>query len=96
MQESLTNISRYAKASRVDIELIKSDENIVFSITDNGIGINETEIKSKKSFGIIGMRERTASLGGTFEISGGKENGTVVKISFPLTNNKINENSDMR
>ncbi len=96
MQESLTNISRYAKASRVDIELVKSEGTITFSIIDNGIGINETEIKSRKSFGIIGMRERTASLGGKFEISNGKENGTIVKISFPLTNNKINENSDMR
>ena len=84
MQESLTNISRYAKASRVDIELIQTDEQIELSIVDNGIGIKESEIHSKKSFGIIGMKERTALLGGTFEISGGKENGTRVKLCIPL------------
>ncbi len=95
IQESLTNISRYAKASRVDVELVKSDGHILLSVSDNGIGINEGEIKSKKSFGIIGMRERTASLGGTFHISRGKENGTVVKISFPITNKKLNEDSHL-
>ena len=96
MQESLTNISRYAKASRVDIELIKTDNNIEFNIIDDGIGIIESEITSKKSFGIIGMKERTASLGGTFEISKGKEKGTIVKICFQLTNKTANENSGMR
>ena len=96
MQESLTNISRYAKASRVDIELLKSDENVKFSIADDGIGIVESEVTSKKSFGIIGMKERAASLGGTFEISRGKEKGTIVKICFPLTNTTKHENSGLR
>ncbi|HCY42783.1 MAG TPA: hypothetical protein DHV48_15780 [Prolixibacteraceae bacterium] len=96
MQESLTNISRYAKASRVDIELVKSDENVEFSIADDGIGIVESEVTSKKSFGIIGMKERAASLGGTFEISRGKGKGTIVKICFPLTNTTKHENSGLR
>ena len=84
MQESLTNISRYANASRVDIELIQTYEQIEFSVIDNGIGIKESEIHSKKSFGIIGMKERTALMGGNFEISAGRENGTRVKIEIPL------------
>ena len=64
MQESLTNISRYAKASRADISLSKSDDIVHFAISDNGIGISESHLKSKKSFGLIGMKERSASLGG--------------------------------
>lgn len=96
MQESLTNISRYAKASRVDIELIENDGDVMFCISDNGKGISEEEINSKKSFGIIGMRERTAALGGSFHISKGNDKGTVVKICFPLKNNKSDENSHLR
>jgi len=96
MQESLTNISRYARASRVDITLVESKGKILFSISDDGIGISESEIKSGKSFGIMGMRERTASLNGTFCISKGKDKGTVIKISFPLNNNKSNETNTLR
>lgn len=87
MQESLTNISRYAKASRVNIELCRIDGSIDFIISDNGIGIKENEINSSKSFGLIGMKERSASLGGTFEIGRGLKNGTKIKINFPLNNN---------
>jgi signal transduction histidine kinase len=95
IQESLTNVSRYAKANRVEIELIQLEDQVEMSITDDGIGISESEINSKKSFGIIGMKERTGSLGGTFEISKGKEKGTVVRISFPLSKTDKNENSGM-
>lgn len=85
MQESLTNISRYAKASKVEIELKLNEGNVEFSVSDNGIGINESGINSRKSFGIIGMKERATSLGGTFQISGEPGRGTTVLISFPLT-----------
>lgn len=91
MQESLTNISRYAKASKIQISLNKSGDNINFSVSDNGIGISETQIKSKKSFGLIGMKERAASLDGTFEVCRGPENGTIIKVSFPLNYRKVNE-----
>lgn len=95
MQESLTNISRHARASRADIWLRKSGDNIILTISDDGSGITEDEIKSKKSFGIIGMKERTASLGGSFEIYPGKEKGTEIKINFPLNNNWKHENPDL-
>lgn len=84
MQESLTNISRHSKAARTDIWLSKNGNNTIFIISDDGIGITNDKIKSKKSFGIIGMKERVASLGGTFEIYPGKEKGTEIKIIFPL------------
>jgi PAS domain S-box-containing protein len=86
LQESLTNITRHAKATRVDIKLGQKGGNIVFSISDNGIGITKTQIKSNDSFGIMGMIERTASLGGTFKISGKKGSGTRLRLNLPLIN----------
>ncbi len=87
MQESLTNISRHSKAKIVNISLRLSSDVVNLSITDNGIGIGENEIKSKKSFGIISMRERAASLGGTFDIYRENKNGTIIKLILPINKN---------
>jgi two-component system, NarL family, sensor histidine kinase UhpB len=84
MQESLTNIARHSKASLVDIKFARADGKIHFRISDNGIGITENEIKSKKSFGLIGMKERAASLGGKIEISYQKDVGTAILLTFPF------------
>jgi len=84
MQESLTNIARHSKATHVDIKFEETDGQINFRISDNGIGITEDEIKSKKSFGLIGMKERAASLGGTIEISYKKDIGTTILLTFPV------------
>ncbi len=84
MQESLTNIARHAQATRIEIMLDQQDDFIHFKVTDNGVGITETEINSKKSFGIMSMKERTASLGGSFEISRENDFGTKIEILFPI------------
>jgi signal transduction histidine kinase len=84
MQESLTNVARHSKATRVDIVLSKSEENILLSITDNGIGISEKQRNAKDSFGLISMKERSASLHGTFDISNSNGSGTVIKLWIPL------------
>lgn len=86
MQESLTNISRHSKASEVDIKLSKNNNNIDFRISDNGIGITENEIQSKKSFGIKGMKERATSLGGSLDICRENDHGTIIKLIFPYNN----------
>lgn len=84
MQESLTNISRHAKATQIDIQLSKNNNNnIIFLITDNGIGISESQLKLKTSFGIIGMKERAHSIGGTLDIYN-HGLGTTTKLIFPL------------
>jgi PAS domain S-box-containing protein len=93
MQESLTNISRHAKATHVDIVLSKIDNDIHFRISDNGIGITEDKIHSKKSFGIMSMKERAVSLGGHLDIYRGGDHGTVIKLVFPLISKCTYENS---
>jgi two-component system sensor histidine kinase UhpB len=95
MQEALTNIARYSEATTVKIRLSKKGDNIDFSISDNGIGITEDKINTKKSFGIISMKERAASLGGTLKISREDNNFTVINLIFPLNNNGTDENPDL-
>lgn len=95
MQEALTNIARYSKASTVKIMLGRVDNNIDFSISDNGIGIPEEKLASKNSFGIISMRERADSLGGTLNIYRADNRFTVINLIFPFINKGTNENPDM-
>jgi two-component system sensor histidine kinase UhpB len=95
MQEALTNVARHSKATKVEIELIQRGNDLCFRMADNGIGITENQLASKKSFGIISMKERAGSLGGTFEISGGHEGGTVIKLIFPLNLTGNHESTDL-
>lgn len=84
IQESLTNIARHTKASHVEILISVEGDSVSFIISDNGAGISPEKITSKKSFGLMSMKERTFSLGGTFDISPGKYFGTKISICFPL------------
>jgi signal transduction histidine kinase len=82
-QEVLTNVARHAKATRVDVELGVAGEHLVLKIADNGRGISDAELKSPKSLGILGIRERALLAGGSVEITGG-EAGTAVTLRIPL------------
>jgi signal transduction histidine kinase len=96
MQESLTNIARHSCARQVKIRLSCFENIINFMISDNGIGITDANLNSKKSFGLIGMRERAITLGGTFEISSESGSGTVVNLNFPVqlaVSDPANENT---
>lgn len=84
MQESLTNIVRHAGATHIEILLHQQDDFIQFVVSDNGVGITKDQINAKKSFGIMSMKERAASLGGSFEILRGKIFGSKIMITFPI------------
>jgi PAS domain S-box-containing protein len=69
LQEALSNVRRHACASRVDIVLAVRRGRLTFSVSDNGIGIAPQHRGKGQSFGLIGMGQRVAALGGTLEIS---------------------------
>lgn len=85
-QESLTNITRYAKATNVLTRIDVSDKKIKVSIIDNGIGFNtkKEQPKSRKSFGLLGMKERVRALNGSFALLSKPGSGTEIRISLPL------------
>jgi two-component system sensor histidine kinase UhpB len=85
IQEIFINITRHSQATRVDVELIEDDSDIVITIKDNGVGITESQLLNPESFGIIGMKERTQQFGGKLEISGKPFMGSVVTLKIPLT-----------
>ncbi len=83
-QELLTNIARHANASLVTAVFYKDDNRLYFSITDNGVGFNLETINNKKTLGLLGIKERTLLLGGTYEIKSKPGEGSETTISVPL------------
>jgi PAS domain S-box-containing protein len=82
-QESLTNIMRYANASKVQSTLQLIGKEIYVTIEDDGIGFDAIADKPTKSFGILGMRERVLSQHGTFELESKHGSGTKIMFSVP-------------
>ena len=82
-QETLTNITRHAHATRVDVRLTEAGGYFVLEVKDNGRGISEAEIHSTKSIGLLGMRERAALLGGEVRVRGEPGRGTTISVRIP-------------
>lgn len=86
-QESLTNIGRHAAASFVEASLIRKSNVIVLTISDNGIGFDTTQLGSKKTLGLMGMKERTLGIGGEYTITSTPGKGCTVIVSIPYSTN---------
>jgi len=84
LQECLTNVARHAQATHVQVLLQCQDGKFMFRVTDNGKGIHSDNSIKRKSYGIIGMRERTRSLGATLNFSSAEKNGTSVEFVMPI------------
>ncbi|HTH56062.1 MAG TPA: response regulator [Cyclobacteriaceae bacterium] len=87
VQEALTNVARHSLATAVQIYLDSLDNVLFLEILDNGKGIEDEQIKSSKSLGIIGLRERVQLLHGHFFIGKAKGGGTKVSIMIPTKQN---------
>jgi hypothetical protein len=86
VQEALTNVARHAEAGEVSVSIDETDEGIDLVVTDDGRGIAASG--NKKTFGLLGMRERITILGGTLEIDSQPERGTRIACRLPLTKDK--------
>jgi PAS domain S-box-containing protein len=84
LQESLTNITRHAKATRVDIGLIQAGPLLTLEVTDNGIGWRADTSGQTTSLGLIGMRERAIACGGVLCVTGSPGVGTSVLLVVPV------------
>jgi len=83
LQESLTNIARHAEATSVRVNLTEKDRMLVLEVTDNGKGVTEEQLSDRRSFGLIGMRERAQHLGGDVSIKRADGKGTKVLVKIP-------------
>jgi signal transduction histidine kinase len=87
-QESLTNVLKHARATRVRIRLQKSPDQIALEIQDNGVGFeiprDWLEMARAGHLGLVGMRERAEAIGGSFSIQSGLKSGTTIQVVLPI------------
>ena len=89
LQESLTNVSRHARATAVRVELALDAESIAMTVSDNGIGLNKGGGQKPGSFGLVGIEERVRILGGKCLITSRPNAGTTVHVSIPAADNLL-------
>jgi len=87
-QESLENIVRHSKARNVEFIIEQHNNNLLLTITDDGIGFDLSEEDLSQNLGIEGMKERTALIRGEFSILSKIGNGTTVRFSLPVLESK--------
>ncbi len=87
-QETLTNVARHALASQAEVALEISDAAAVLTVHDNGRGFEPKQALARafnrEHFGLRGIQERAASLGGTSEFRSQPGTGTTVRVTIPL------------
>jgi signal transduction histidine kinase len=87
VQEGLTNIRKHAGATRVAIRLHFGPTTVELTITDDGRGLPAEATGSPRpdggGFGLAGIRERVALLGGTLQLGLGRQGGTELHVTLP-------------
>jgi signal transduction histidine kinase len=84
LQESLTNVVRHAKATRVVVNLRLNSGWLSLTVRDNGVGLPPGGRNKYGSFGLVGIEERIAILGGTCAVFSEPDGGTTVMVSAPV------------
>ena len=85
VQEALTNVARHAEATEVKVAMSYQGDTLVVRVLDNGKGYDAEEAAARKSYGVLGIRERAYTLGGGARIVRLPEGGTLVEIEIPMT-----------
>jgi signal transduction histidine kinase len=85
-QEALTNVSRHAQASRVEVNIEKLADGVCMKVTDNGKSFEVERVlnaKGRNRLGLLGMRERLEMVGGRFGVESAPGKGTTITAFVP-------------
>ena len=93
-QEALTNVSKHSGATRVDLELSLDSGVLTLEIRDNGRGVAAADLAKERSFGIRGLHERAATVGGWVDLSSAPGRGTSLILTVPLASDAIDALDD--
>ena len=82
-QEALTNVSRHAGANRVTVRLVATPDEVRLVVRDDGRGFDPSRVTEARH-GIIGMRERADTIGGSIKVESSADSGTRIEVTVPL------------
>ncbi len=86
VQEALNNVTKHSAASRVEVSLMETENELILSIEDNGNGFdpdNRSNTHADGGFGLESMKERTELLHGRFELRSEPHEGTLIRCRWP-------------
>jgi signal transduction histidine kinase len=88
LQETLRNVEEHARARHVTIGLRRLGHLVQLAVTDDGVGFDPNRYPARQkgtgSLGLLGMRERTTSVGGALEVQSAPGRGTTIRAQIPL------------
>jgi signal transduction histidine kinase len=86
VQEAMHNAEKHSRAAHVDVRVAQTATDLIVEVTDDGVGFPPNEPpRSPSQLGVLGMKERAASLGGELLIESAPDRGTAVRLRLPLT-----------
>jgi signal transduction histidine kinase len=82
VQEALNNVSKHSLAQQAELKVRETNSHIEIQISDDGVGFEPNLVR--EGFGLVGMRERAALLGGSLRVESTRGSGTRVRAEIPL------------
>lgn len=83
VQEALTNVARHSRAAHCLVSLMRLSSKVVVEVADDGTGFDPASMRNAGGFGLVGIRERAANLGGTFCLDSAPGRGTRITVELP-------------
>jgi two-component system, NarL family, sensor histidine kinase UhpB len=83
-QEALNNAAKYSRAGHVEVILERRHDSVLLVVEDDGIGFEADGNVKRQGFGLVGMRERAALVGGNVEIESAPGQGTTVLVRIDV------------
>lgn len=83
VEEALENVRRHAHATRVEVSVDGGGDHVDVRITDDGDGFDPASVPQRR-FGLVGMRERAAAVGGELRVDAVPDRGTTVALRVPV------------
>jgi signal transduction histidine kinase len=84
VQESLTNVAKYAGAREVEVRLVREGDQIIATVRDDGKGFDASRVRGSTQ-GLVGMRYRVQARGGRLQVSSSPGHGTTVRAVLPAS-----------
>jgi len=84
VQEGLTNVVRHAQARQVQVQVRMNGDAVELTVTDDGVGLPEPGAVREDAYGLLGLRERVAMLGGTLTLDNRPGGGARLAVRVPL------------
>lgn len=84
VQESLANVGKHARATKVRVELQRQGDRLLLRVQDDGIGFRPAAPRRPQSLGLVGLRERAQLLRGEVKVDSNPGAGTVVEARIPV------------